>query len=119
VDYRGGENPDVQGLPKVELGGFEPPTSWVRCRTAQECRKDAYFQVFLTPADFAQFLDELGYAAICKESGTPGEKCPKSAQGGWKLCFRRSGTVRIRLGGPAASLHELPGSPTYDSALYG
>lgn len=24
-----------------------------------------------------------GYAAICRESGTPGEKCPKSAQGGW------------------------------------
>lgn len=28
--------------------------------------------------------DTQGYAAICRESGNPGEKCPKFAQGGWK-----------------------------------
>lgn len=28
--------------------------------------------------------DMQGYAAICRESGTPGQKCPKFAQGGWK-----------------------------------
>jgi hypothetical protein len=26
------EAADVQGLPSMELGGFEPPTSWVRFR---------------------------------------------------------------------------------------
>jgi hypothetical protein len=24
------EGPDMQALPPMELGGFEPPTSWVR-----------------------------------------------------------------------------------------
>ena len=27
--------------------------------------------------------DTQGYGAIRRESGTPGEKCPKFAQGGW------------------------------------
>jgi hypothetical protein len=35
VDPRRGENPDVQGLLRVELGGFEPPTSWVRSKEWQ------------------------------------------------------------------------------------
>jgi hypothetical protein len=27
---------DVQALPEMELGGFEPPTSWVRCTKVSE-----------------------------------------------------------------------------------
>jgi len=36
--------PDVQGLPAMELGGFEPPTSWVRSRLADQLEM-AHLQV--------------------------------------------------------------------------
>ena len=41
-------------------------------------------------------LDEQGYAAIRGESGTPGEKCPKSAQGGWSAPRPASGLRKPR-----------------------
>lgn len=31
----GGENPDVQRLLPMELGGFAPPTSWVRSKAGR------------------------------------------------------------------------------------
>ena len=31
-----GEPPRVQAIPSMELGGFEPPTSWVRSKEVGE-----------------------------------------------------------------------------------
>jgi len=75
----------------MELGGFEPPTSWVRSNGAKCGRR---LQKCAISRDLAGLrdcsacrhiaADTQGYAAICRESGTPSEKCPKFAQGGWK-----------------------------------
>ncbi len=42
----------------MELGGFEPPTSWVRSggHLAQKCWEDTHFQDFLAIDGFAKFL---------------------------------------------------------------
>src|SRR5215208_2657982 len=71
----------------MELGGFEPPTSWVRFNRVRSWRQ---LQKSVISRELAGSRDRLacqrfaadtqGYAAICRESGTPGEKCPKFAQ---------------------------------------
>jgi hypothetical protein len=49
----------VQGLPEVELGGFEPPTSWVRYREREVVRTRS----------FAAFSENLRKAAGVKYAG--------------------------------------------------
>ena len=68
----------------MELGGFEPPTSWVRSAAAAgvNSSRKPYFQgVSVIPSVERAAIrvpNMRGYAAMCSESGTSGEKFPKS-----------------------------------------
>jgi len=61
----------------MELGGFEPPTSWVRSASAifaegvKSCRLPACLPRRLKPPPYT---DARGLAAISGESATSGEK---------------------------------------------
>jgi hypothetical protein len=66
--------------------GSELPTSWVRSNpiVQPKVQERWLFPGLSIGCGFRTIsLDAQGYAAICRESGTPGEKCPKLAQGGW------------------------------------
>lgn len=69
---------------------LELATSWVRSNGAisgQSRQKAAISRALAYPpatqCTVISPADTRGYAAICRESGTPGGKCPKFAQAGW------------------------------------
>jgi hypothetical protein len=85
VDYQGGENPDVQGLPKVELGGIEPPTSW-GCDPIQvvwrgSAGKTPISRPFSWLLVLRSSLDMQGFGHSWRE-------VPETEQAGWDAAIR-------------------------------
>jgi hypothetical protein len=98
VFYVKSKVPQCSGL-AMELAGFEPPTSWVRSeltKSETQLQKSAISRGLSRSRDgsfcWRRVADTQGYAAICGESGTPGEKCPKSALGGWNASTASQGS---------------------------
>jgi hypothetical protein len=68
----------------MELGGFEPPTSWGRYRAAVSSlplRFGFLMRCLASSGALPGSADRRGYASICGDSGTQALECPPDGVG--------------------------------------
>jgi hypothetical protein len=91
----------------MELGGFESPTSWVRCKRSVPA-SDAGFRILERCTRRFPPAHQAGYAAIytriCGDSGTGSVQCPSRARFGSNYLPRKLTGASTGAGGDIQSL---------------
>jgi hypothetical protein len=103
---------DLRRVLGVELGGLEPPTSWVRSSSSASKELHVFAGPFATNGSRCSVADRRRYLRTRIVSGTPGDECLNALGVALWLWARSAGAeVDRRVEAAPAALYSAPAGP--------